>query len=239
MYSLGCVLYEAATGQLPFDGPDAVSVAMRQVNEAPLLPSQVKPDISPDLEAIIMKAMEKKPRQPLPDRARHEARPGRLPHGPSAQPCRRKRGLGTDQRHGRRSRGHGCRGRHRGHAAAYPQATPAPCSRQRTSAWTTIRRRSRARRPSASSSASLRGIIAIAAVAMALLGGGEAKVPNVVGQTQDSAVKAIEAAGYVVGRHKRGIQRRRCCRSRLQASIPKRTNHLKRAVRSISSFRKA
>lgn len=43
------------------------------------------------------------------------------------------------------------------------------------------------------------GIIAIAAVAMALLGGGEAKVPNVVGQTQDSAVQAIEAAGYVVG----------------------------------------
>ena len=61
MYSLGCVLYEAATGQLPFDGPDAVSVAMRQVNEAPLPPSQVKPDISPDLEAIIMKAMEKNP----------------------------------------------------------------------------------------------------------------------------------------------------------------------------------
>ena len=61
IYSLGCVLYEAATGQLPFDGPDAVSVAMRQVNEAPLPPSQVKPDISPDLEAIIMKAMEKNP----------------------------------------------------------------------------------------------------------------------------------------------------------------------------------
>ena len=33
---------------------------------------------------------------------------------------------------------------------------------------------------------------------MALIGG-EAKVPNVVGQTQDSAVQAIEAAGYVVG----------------------------------------
>ena len=61
MYSLGCVLYEAATGQLPFDGPDAVSVAMRQVNEAPVPPSQINPDIQPDLEAIILKAMEKNP----------------------------------------------------------------------------------------------------------------------------------------------------------------------------------
>ena len=45
----------------------------------------------------------------------------------------------------------------------------------------------------------LAGIVAIAAIAMALLNGGEAKVPNVIGQTQESAVKAIEAAGYEVG----------------------------------------
>ena len=61
MYSLGCVLYEAATGQLPFDGPDAVSVALRQVNEETLPPTQVNPEIHPDLEAIILKAMSKDP----------------------------------------------------------------------------------------------------------------------------------------------------------------------------------
>ena len=61
IYSLGCVLYEAATGQLPFDAPDAVSVAMMQVSDQPLLPSQIKPDIDPTLEAIILKAMEKVP----------------------------------------------------------------------------------------------------------------------------------------------------------------------------------
>ncbi len=61
IYSLGVVLYEAATGQLPFDGPDAVSVAMKQVNEQPPLPSELLPGINSDLEAIIMKAMSKDP----------------------------------------------------------------------------------------------------------------------------------------------------------------------------------
>lgn len=61
IYSLGVVLYESVTGKLPFDGPDAVSVAMKQVQETPLPPSQVNPDIDPGLEDIILKAMSKNP----------------------------------------------------------------------------------------------------------------------------------------------------------------------------------
>ena len=61
IYSLGVVLYEAATGKLPFDGPDAVSVALKQVSEQPAPPREVNPDLDPNLEAIIMKAMSKNP----------------------------------------------------------------------------------------------------------------------------------------------------------------------------------
>ncbi len=61
LYSLGVVLYEAATGQLPFDGPDVVSVAMKQVSEAPVPPRQINPNIDPGFEQIIMRALEKDP----------------------------------------------------------------------------------------------------------------------------------------------------------------------------------
>lgn len=61
IYSLGIVLYEAATGKLPFDGPDAVSVALQQVKDEPAPPSTINPDIDPDLEDIIMVALAKNP----------------------------------------------------------------------------------------------------------------------------------------------------------------------------------
>ena len=63
IYSLGIVLYEAVTGKLPFDGPDAVSVAMKQVNDEPELPRDINPAIDVNLEAIILKAMRKNPQE--------------------------------------------------------------------------------------------------------------------------------------------------------------------------------
>ena len=61
IYSLGVVMYECATGHVPFDGDDAISVALKQVNELPVPPSQENPNVDPTLERIILKCMEKDP----------------------------------------------------------------------------------------------------------------------------------------------------------------------------------
>jgi len=61
IYSLGVVLYEAVTGRVPFDGSDAVSIAVKQVNEMPTPPRAFDNTIDESLEAIILKAMRKNP----------------------------------------------------------------------------------------------------------------------------------------------------------------------------------
>lgn len=59
LYSLGVVMYEMATGTVPFDGDSPVSVALKQIQEVPVPPIEKNPSISISLNQIILKAMEK------------------------------------------------------------------------------------------------------------------------------------------------------------------------------------
>ncbi|MEX2106404.1 MAG: PASTA domain-containing protein [Solirubrobacterales bacterium] len=63
LYSVGVILYEALTGRVPFEGESAVAVAMKQVSQTPLRPSSVNPAVSPALDAVVMRALEKDPGQ--------------------------------------------------------------------------------------------------------------------------------------------------------------------------------
>jgi eukaryotic-like serine/threonine-protein kinase len=61
LYSIGVMLYEALTGRVPFEGESAVAVAMKQVSQAPQLPSSINPEVSPALDAVVVRALEKDP----------------------------------------------------------------------------------------------------------------------------------------------------------------------------------
>ncbi len=61
VYSLGCVLYEILTGEPPFVGDSPVAVAYQHVREDPVAPSQRHNDISPELDAVVLKALAKNP----------------------------------------------------------------------------------------------------------------------------------------------------------------------------------
>jgi len=62
IYSLGIVLYEMLTRQVPFTGSSPVAIAYKHVKEDPILPSRLNPDVPPELEAIAMKALSKNPK---------------------------------------------------------------------------------------------------------------------------------------------------------------------------------
>src|ERR1700744_2158137 len=61
LYSVGVVLYEMLTGRVPFDGEQAVTIALKHVSEAPVPPSQINPQIPPELEQTILWTLNKNP----------------------------------------------------------------------------------------------------------------------------------------------------------------------------------
>ncbi|HEX4526263.1 MAG TPA: Stk1 family PASTA domain-containing Ser/Thr kinase [Gaiellaceae bacterium] len=61
LYSLGIVLYELLTGKTPFDGETPVEIAMKHLSTAPKPPSRLRPDVPPELDMVVMRALAKNP----------------------------------------------------------------------------------------------------------------------------------------------------------------------------------
>jgi serine/threonine-protein kinase len=61
LYSIGVMLYEMLAGRLPFEGESAVSIALKHLSEPPTPISQLRPDVHPALESVVMAALAKDP----------------------------------------------------------------------------------------------------------------------------------------------------------------------------------
>ena len=204
IYSLGIVMYEAATGQVPFQGDDAISVALKQVNEQPKPPSQLNPAVDPSLESIILKCMQKNPADRFQTadelyRTLRDYLAGRMQAVNSAtamlpaQPTNKlDRGAGAIPAAGgtasmpRVERAN----RYRGQSAT-EQAAEQEAERQRKRRRNIIL-------------GVIGGIAVLAVVIFAvtsLLGSGTTMrtVPNLITLTQEEAIEEIEAAGFVAG----------------------------------------
>ncbi len=67
LYAVGIMLYELLTGTVPFEGDSVVAIALRHLSEPPRPPSSLVPTISANLDAIVMRALEKNPERRFAD----------------------------------------------------------------------------------------------------------------------------------------------------------------------------
>jgi eukaryotic-like serine/threonine-protein kinase len=61
LYAIGILLYELLTGRVPFEGDSPVTIALKQVSEAPVPPSAYNPAVPQELDAVVLRALEKDP----------------------------------------------------------------------------------------------------------------------------------------------------------------------------------
>lgn len=65
-YALGVIAYEMFAGQVPFDNPSAMTVALMHISDEPPKPSSINPSLTPDIENVLLKVLNKDPNNRFP-----------------------------------------------------------------------------------------------------------------------------------------------------------------------------
>ncbi|GAB3148245.1 Stk1 family PASTA domain-containing Ser/Thr kinase [Micromonospora sonneratiae] len=185
VYAAGCVVFELLCGHPPFVGDSPVSVAYQHVREDPPTPSDINPDVTPAIDAIILKALSKNPLNRYQSAAEMRADLLRAAAGRPvmATPVLRQDETVPMQPSASRP-------------AAGAGARPAPArvvnNRRRTSAWVLA---------TLSGLGVLAVIALVAGIVLSQQGEKAVQVPTVVGKSQAEAVTELEKANltYKVG----------------------------------------
>jgi serine/threonine-protein kinase len=172
LYSIGVMLFELLTGRVPFDGESPVTIALRHVSEPPPAPSQLNPAVPPALDAVVLRALAKDPRDRFADADEFIAALTAATTAP--QDVTQVTRIAT--------------------ASAYPPAAEAPASRvapapeePRARSWPWWL-------------AAVLVLAALGLGAYLLLQGGRTPVPDVVGREADVAERILQRAGLQVQR---------------------------------------
>lgn len=89
LYSAGVMLYEMLAGDVPFRSDSTVSVALKQINEAPLPPIELNPRIFPSVNEVVLCALEKDPAARFPSAEKMQLALRRALKNPNAHPAER------------------------------------------------------------------------------------------------------------------------------------------------------
>lgn len=174
LYSVGVILYEALTGRVPFEADSAVAVAMKQVSQTPQRPSSINPRVSPALDAVVMRALEKEPGQRFQNADAFIAALDEAMKNPGS-------GEGTAD------------------FAALPPVVAVPVEGEEEIDPEEERRKRRRRWIAAGVAAILIGLL----IGLALTRDTTTEVPNVTGNDLNVAVALLQQDGFSVGEVKR------------------------------------
>jgi beta-lactam-binding protein with PASTA domain/tRNA A-37 threonylcarbamoyl transferase component Bud32 len=171
VYSIGVVLYEMVAGRVPFEADSAVSIALKHLTERPPPLVELRPDVHPALEAVILRTLAKDPAERYPSAADLAA---------DLRAVRERMLAGEDGR---------------GTALPAGAVVPVPGAVPASKAAEEDERR-RGRWPWVA--LMLLALAAVGVVLAMLLVPGTAQVPAVVGQDVARATGALERAGFEV-----------------------------------------
>src|SRR5436305_8668030 len=86
LYSVGIVLYELLTGEVPFSGETPVELAMKHLSRVPEPPSHLRPEIQRDLDFVVMRALAKSPEERYTSADEMDADLARIARGVAVSP---------------------------------------------------------------------------------------------------------------------------------------------------------